>query len=161
MRVLFCNIGWMEYYDGRSEDVIHGHSSYIIENKAGGEVCNFLPVNGEVLGYVRVRDGGQIRIERLGAGPEDEFIDGITVVWTAPNPKGETTIIGWYRHAEVYRNRQHFTNAPPVHAQTNIDFYRLKAMATQATLLPVAARTFPIAKGIKGSMGQNSLWYAD
>ena len=151
----------MEYYDRRSEDVIQGHSSYIIENKAGGEVCTFLPVNGEVFGYVRVRDGGQIRIERLGADPKDEFIDGITVVWTAPIPKGDTAIISWYREATVYRNPQQFTNIPPVHAQKNIIFYRIKALATQATLLPVATRAFPIVNGVKGNMGQNSLWYAD
>ena len=60
----------------RSEDVTRGHSSYIIENKAGGEACNFLSVNGEVFGYVRVPKGGQIRIEGLGADTKDEFIDG-------------------------------------------------------------------------------------
>lgn len=43
MRILFCNIGWMENYRGLLEgDKIKGGGAYVKENNRGFETCNFL-----------------------------------------------------------------------------------------------------------------------
>ena len=54
MRVLFCNVGWMEFYRGLSRgDAIKGGGSFVETEERGGEVCNFEPHGGFVYGYVR------------------------------------------------------------------------------------------------------------
>ncbi|HBQ8068561.1 TPA: HNH endonuclease, partial [Klebsiella pneumoniae] len=90
MTILFCNIGWMNKYDGIDGDSIERGGSY---NKTaiGHEVCNFTNSDGYVYGYVQPT--GQIKIEKLGASRKAEKIDGITVVWLAGPESGGTAVV--------------------------------------------------------------------
>jgi hypothetical protein len=161
MSVLFCNIGWMEKYQGqRSGDKIRGGGSYVKSEGRGHEMCNFSADGGILHGYVQP-SGGTINIERLGAQQNDDLISGITVIWTATRPTGGTAVVGWYKNATVFRHYQTFSKMPPAHKRNEIDGYRISAPADQAVLLEVDQRTCEIPRQVKGGMGQSNVWYAD
>lgn len=161
MPILFCNVGWMERYQGlRADDQISGGGAYVKKEGRGHEVCNFSPDNDTLYGYVQA-PGAQINIERLGANSGDDSIAGTTVVWTATRPDGGTTIVGWYKDATVFRNYQKFKKTPQAQSQNEIDGYRITAHVDNATLLPIDARVFEIPRQVKGGMGKSNIWYAD
>lgn len=60
--ILFCNIGWMENYNGIDGDSIARGGAYN-QHSVGHEVCNFSDNNGTLYGYVQPT--GQIKIEKL------------------------------------------------------------------------------------------------
>lgn len=161
MTLLFCNTGWMEHYEGNTAaDSIKGGGSYVTKNGMGHEVCNFLPHNGTLYGYVQGTGGG-INIARLGADKDADRISGITVVWTAKRPNGHTVVVGWYRDATVFRHFQVHDKAPPKQSANEIDSYLIKARAASATLLPVDARVLRVPRGMKGGMGKSLVWFAE
>ncbi len=164
MGILFCNIGWMERYEGiSSKDTITGGGKFVQKNKRGHEVCNFAPDKDRFLyGYVQT-PGEQINIDRIaGKRVEDASIGGVTVVWTARRPSGGTVIVGWYKDATVFREYQKFknANAPEAQSKNNINGYWIKAPFDKATLIPFDNRIVEIPRG-KGFMGQSNVWYAD
>ena len=115
MKILFCNVGWMESYQGQSAaDKIQGGGSYVHEERMGHEICNFATHRRNVYGYVRPPNAnrqpgaGQIKIERIG-GNQSDFVSNVLVVWTATRPEGGTVVVGWYKNAIVYR---YFQNSP-------------------------------------------------
>ncbi|WP_080755873.1 HNH endonuclease [Aeromonas hydrophila] len=158
MKLLFCNIGWMDRYNGIDDDSIKRGGAY--NNKSiGHEVCNFSPINNKVYGYVR--SSGKINIERLGASKKDSFIKGITVVWTAGPDNGGTVIVGWYKNATVFRLEQEIERPTQLQKHNGISKYRIIAEAENAKLLPLMQRTFLIPRAVKGGIGQSNVWYAD
>jgi hypothetical protein len=158
---LFCNVGWMERYQGQTKaDTIKGGGSWVAEHGTGHEVCNFLPVRGRVYGYVQAQGSG-IDVERLGADEDAEFIDGIDVVWTAKKPGVGTVVVGWYRNVRVQGAFKKFDPVPPVQAENGIQHYLIEARAEDATLLEVDARVLEVPRQQKGGMGQSNVWYAD
>ena len=101
---MLFNIGWMKHYQGQTpSDRIFNGGSYVQENKTGGEVRNFKPVNGRCYGYVRTQNGGPINMKRLGARADADYADDVTVVFTATPPEGGNRVVGWYRNARVWR----------------------------------------------------------
>lgn len=164
MRILFCNIGWMEKYEGQTDsDQIIGGGSYVKENGIGHEVCNFRKVNGRVYGYVRVN--GDINLNRIDENNQGKFLDKVLVVWLATRPEGNTVIVGWYNNAIVFEELQTFEEIPALQAKNGISRYLIETAAKDAVLLPVDARTciIPRAKTNpeQGGLGQSNIWYAD
>ncbi len=165
MNILFCNIGWMEFYQGQSaKDKIQGGGSYVKQEGMGHEVCNYVEHQGFVYGYVqppKVKGPGegQIRIERIGGDLKDS-VENVLVVWTATRPEGGRVVIGWYKNATVYRSYQEFESIPIKHKQNGLKGYWIKAKYKDAELLIVDERTLEIPRG-KGGMGQANIWYAD
>lgn len=161
MSLLFCHTGWMEHFQGNTaSDTIKGGGAYVLEHGMGHEVCNFLPHNGVLYGYVQ--GGGQgINITRMGANKDAHQIDGVTVVWTAKRPNGRTVVVGWYRHATVFRRFQKHVTPPPEQAAHGIDSYLVRGPADRASLLPVDARVLQVPRQVKGGMGQSLVWFAD
>jgi len=159
MKILFCNIGWMQKYNGIKGDYIDRGGSYN-KNEAGHEVCNFSVVRGNVYGYVQPT--GQIKIERLGADIDDESISGVTVIWTASPETGGTTVVGWYKNATVYRECQILPKpTAKLQKDNGLKHYRIIASENDATLLPPDERTLLIPRGVKGGIGKSNVWYAD
>lgn len=158
MSVLFCNVGWMERYDGIDGDSIERGGSYN-KDSIGHEVCNFSSVDGKVYGYVQPT--GQIKIERLGAGKNDDYVSGVTVIWTAGPDSGGTAVVGWYRNATVFREAQKIGRPTALQKSNGLDTYRVVASAADATLLPSDSRSFMIPRAVKGGIGQSNVWYAD
>lgn len=161
MTLLFCNIGWMERYQGVSaDDKIKGGGEYVTLNNTGHEVCNFAPHRGQFYGYVQSVGAG-IDIDRLGAEDDAESVDNISVVWTAKRPGVGTVVVGWYRNATVHDVYQKFDNPPSAQKTNGIDSYLITAKASDATLLPVDARTIRVPRGMVGGMGNSNVWYID
>ncbi|ENV01073.1 MULTISPECIES: HNH endonuclease [Acinetobacter] len=157
MRILFCNIGWMRKYNGMDGDILERGGSYN-DNQIGHEVCNFTNMDGSVFGYVR--SSGKINITKLGANQDDQYIDGVTVVWTASSKSGGTVIVGWYKNATVYKEEVYCEFSSKLHKQNCVKFYRIKADFEDAYLLPIDEREFGIPRGVKGGIGQSNVWYA-
>lgn len=158
MAIVFCNIGWMNHYDGIHGDSIQRGGSYNKE-EVGHEVCNFTSCNEKVYGYVQPT--GRISVERLGATKSSENATGVTVIWTAGPDTGGTAIVGWYTNATVFRNLQQIPNPSQKHQINNISEYRIVALAENAHLIPTLERDFLIPRRVKGGIGQSNVWYAD
>jgi len=158
MSIVFCNIGWMNNYDGIRGDSIQRGGSYN-KDAIGHEVCNFTPSRGKVYGFVQ--SPGQIAVERLGASRKDDRAESVTVVWTASPDTGGTAIVGWYTNATVFRELQVNSHPSRKHSSNNIFEYRVVASAENAHLIPSQERDFIIPRGKKGGIGQSNVWYAD
>lgn len=159
MPLLFCNVGWMNKYNGISGDSIERGGKYN-QHSIGHEVCNFTKNKGFVFGYVQPV-GDSIKIEKLGASKKDEKIEGVTVVWTAGPESGGTVVVGWYEEATVYRDLQSIENPNALQTKNGVTSYRVKARADKATLLPVEQRELIIPRAVKGGIGQSNVWFAD
>ncbi len=171
MKYIFCNTGWMESYRGnRKSDQISGGGSYVAEEGMGHEVCNFHSYRGNMYGYVQPARGqrsasaGTIKLENIvngDASKDDEFVEGVLVIWTATRPEGGTVVVGWYKNATVFREYQYFDPAPALHSKNSLEGYRVRVRSENAKLLPVDERTIQIPRKTKGSIGQSNVWYGD
>ena len=173
MPKLFCHIAWMREYkghhriDGQIDQPERG-GRYVVENGEAFECCNFLPdENGMVYGHVETWKGdedgfdAQIRIENLGANEGAPHIDGTDVIWTATHDTGGKRVVGWYRNARVYRERQTHKQYPTVQHETDgVNSYRITAKQEDVTLIAENNRmTFNPNKVKSGWPGQNSIFY--
>lgn len=159
MKIIFANIGWMTHYQGVTEsDKIRGGGDSANQKKH--EVHNFYDFDGRCLGFVQTPNGRTIALERIDSNvPENEpFLRKVLVVWTATNPKGGRYIIGWYKNATVFRERQ----VMDTEVREGFDFY-FAAKTKNCVLLPPSERTFvvPRANEKPGFFGQSNVWYAD
>jgi len=162
-KVIFCNIAWMKYYLGESEDdkPING-GEYVKKYGEAVEATNFVDYNHYCYGFVRF-NGGQIHIERCDkAYSNQEQINNITVIWVASDGKKKSRIVGWYRNATIYRYEQYKGYS----SLRGLDiYYNIKAKSKDCYLLPEENRTFIVPRasregGGKG-MGQSPIWFAD
>lgn len=162
-KILFANIGWMKRYRGHSNsDKIKGGGSYNPDDKH--EAFNFQDVDGHCYGYVQPTKWCRIKIERIDSSclRVDDYLDDVLVVWTATNPiEGGTFIVGWYRHARVYRTFQNGTKLK----ERNGYGYNIEALSSDCILLIEQERTMRVPRATnalnKGFMGQSNIWYAD
>lgn len=156
-RILFANIGWMISYNGQSsKDKISGGGSYSDIDKH--EAFNFQDLNGKCYGYIQP-SGDRIDLQRIDSNvsQNEDYLDDITVVWFATNPViGGSWIVGWYKHATVFRDCQK-SNAP----QRNGYGYYVMADMGDCTLLSVDERVMQIPRQIKNYPGRSNIWYAD
>ena len=114
MTAILCRIVWMGQYNGPEE--FHPGGMQWDDDENVGEAWNFLPGNDSIVrGFTmltaRNREGeltGTINIDRLGANPNDKYIEGITVIFYTPHPNDgnviENVIVGWYENTKVYRH---------------------------------------------------------
>lgn len=110
--VLF-RVEWMKNYQGL--EVIHKPTFGNV--RAGSEPhesFNFrVEDDGLCYGYARISKGNNINIERLGDVDQDkecnEYVDNVTVIWTARRPEGGMVVVGWYKHARIFRSEQTYS----------------------------------------------------
>ena len=81
MTLLFCNVSWMKHYAGRtSKDPPPCGGGFPFAEGYCREECNFVPCeDGFVYGHFEMIKGDQdrrVRIECLGAGLSDDYVDG-------------------------------------------------------------------------------------
>ena len=152
--IIFLRTAWMANYKGLTEsDKPDGAGSFVKEHQDGGEVCNFLPINNNYYGFARIRKGNNLRIQRLGASSEDNFIDKVTVVFFATDPLlGGQFIVGWFDQARLFRNVQDL----PSSKRKGHPYYLCSTLIKNGTLLPVNQRTFEIPDD---GPGQTNAWY--
>lgn len=166
--MIFFNIGWMINYRGQTEaDRLQGDFKYIQKHGTGYEQCNFLPTEGWLYGYAPVKwneatdEPTSINIDRIGANPVDDYLEGTDVVFFSRNPEdGHAYIIGWYRDATLYR-RAH--ELPGRKIAEERFFYFAKTNADNGFCVPQSKRAFivPKAHQTKGGYGQSPVWYGD
>lgn len=166
-KVIFFNIGWMNYYQGITDkDSLEKGGKFPNKNGYGYEIFNFLPFNGRMYGYVQ--PGGKddyfsrsINIDNLGA-PKQNSVDNILSVWLASHPeKGGTWVIGWYENSTVYRTYQQAPiNSNRSFGDSRFQFgYWVTAKEEDCVCLPVDERTLQAPRG-KNGIGQSNVWYA-
>ena len=146
-------------------------SAYLTEKPAGypdGEYClGFVETkstNGKTINQLNIK-----KIEGCAALKKEQEVDDVLVVYCAKYPDSfanETYVVGWYKHATVYRN----------YAQINFEnedgtvyeqFYNAIARKEDCTLLPRSLRrksnTWRVPRkqrGISYGFGQANVWYA-
>jgi HNH endonuclease len=155
---IFFNIAWMNYYRGISDtDAPLDGGSWAEKH----EVCNFLDVDGRCYGFVQPPNGENISIGRIGASENADFIDGVTVVWSARARSGKTVVVGLYRNARLHRSRQKLPNSAQ-HQQIGfkLDDYFAECRADDAFLISHKRRDHFIPRGTD-AMGQSLVWYGD
>ena len=190
MRILFCNITWMNYYQGifPGKDEPKNGGSYVDEYSDAHEAFNFQSVHllkestgyeeGDYcLGFVETKatnrkERNQLHIEKIeGCNllKNDPKAEDVLVVYCAKYPdtlSDETYVVGWYKHATVYRNYEiiSFENDDGyVYEQA----YNAIAKKEDCTLLPRSRRRnsklwkVPRKKsGAAYGFGQSNVWFA-
>lgn len=162
-KVVFCEVAWMKYYNGiTDDDKPKNGGKFVTENGEGMEMFNFSPYNHKCYGYV-MHYGNELHIERYDKILKsfDEVRD-MTVVWVASDGGG-CKIVGWYEHATMYRFWQElYDNAYFGDYDKNYNFL---ANEKDCYLIDATQRTFAIPRapiaGKGRGMGQSQVWYAD
>ncbi len=156
-KIIFANIGWMISYNGQNlSDQIFGGGSYSDADKH--EAFNFQDLNRKCYGYVQAKYD-TINLSRIDSTVEDnsQKIEDVLVIWFAPNKiLGGSWIVGWYRHATVYRNYKSSRSE----ARNKYGYYFV-AKQEDCILLPVDERTMQIPRQRKYYPGRSNIWYAD
>jgi hypothetical protein len=178
MRILFCKISSMKYYKGACDlDVPMYGGKFVEENGYGHEEFNFLPIEmegiaePECVGFVEPKSNRGIRntlhiekIEGCAAMKKEPLVDDVLVIWCAKRDRGDVTVVGWYKHATVWRDVQDWTIMFD-NGMEEERGYNVRAKASDCTLLPSGERnraiwSIPSAKytGAYG-FGQSMVWY--
>ena len=192
MRILFCNIAWMSYYKGNidGKDEPHGGGSYVQKNKQAHEDYNFeavelqfednsMPDGEYCLGFVETKstngvDNNQMAIEKISgceACRNESQVEEVLVVYCARYPfsdKRETIVVGWYKHATVYRyyELQEFSGDK---GEIYVQSYNAIAKKEDCVLLPTGVRrrgnTWKVTrmndKLATFGFGQSNVWFAN
>lgn len=159
-KIIFCNIAYMKYYRGvTDEDKPSNGGRWVEENGTAYECYNFMPFNHFCYGYFQ-HVGKKVDIGRVeNVSKNIDFLKDITVIWVA-NRK----IAGLYDNSIMYRNRTSFTDNSfdPKHTEW---YHWFKAREENVYLVPHTERNFVVPSatrlGVGKGMGQSSIWYAD
>ncbi len=144
MPLVLFNIGWMRRYRGLTDhDRMFNGGKWVEKNKKGAEVENFLSKGGFYFGYPGIRNEHRINLRRLGAERGADYVDDVTVIFTATRPEGGRVVVGWYKHARVWRDVQ----------GNECNLYFARARANACTLLNVDDRVFHIPSARKDRWG--------
>ena len=189
MKILFCNIAWMNFYKGNinGNDEPQGGGSYVAENKDAHEKYNFesiplselsgYPKGNYCLGFVETKTTNgktrnQLNIEKIDGCElckNESQVEDVLVIYCAKYPdscKNETYVVGWYKHAIVYRYYETM-QFPSVNGEDYYQSYNAIAETSNCTLLPRGKRRneniwrVPRKKGgISYGFGQANVWFA-
>lgn len=156
--IIYCKIGWAKSYCGDADDKPQGAGSYNKDPKnTGFETYNFKEHGGKYYGYVRVRKGASIRIDKhFDCARNADYADNVLVMWVSRNPKtGKTVVAGWCKNARVYRNYQAVpSSAMAERGNKDINKYNIEARKECCRLLDESERNVEIE-----GMGQTNYWY--
>lgn len=162
MRVLFCNIAWMKYYNGITEDDVPVNGgSWIDKNEEGAECFNFtLYDDYRYHGFVATKsnrgNANQLHIEKLeGVKEGDDEAENILAIWAARDPaKGKSYIVGWYKDATVTRYYYEDEDKFPKNIYANASDCVLLPMNKRHRIVPRAGK-----EGYSYGMGQANIWF--
>lgn len=166
-RVIVFNIAWMKNYQGITSDdkPVHG-GAYIDEHEYGSEIYNFLPYREKMYGFVEAGWKPKpccINIARLGASKQAKLVSNVLVVWVARHcNKRETVVVGWYKSATVYRQRQKAPRGSSRKLPDGGDAeYFVEADKHNCARIPADKRDLIVPRRKKGGLGQKNIWYLD
>lgn len=164
MKIVFCNIAYLKFYDGRvaGELVPSSGGRWVQQNEDAHEKWNFLNFDGFCYGYVQTGHE-QLHLERMEKVlSNSEVEEDVTVIWCANHPQRGTVICGVYEKAQAYR----FVTPIRKTVITGLDRWcYFKTAAENAYLFPEEKRTFTIGRasvdGKGKGFGQANVWWAD
>lgn len=170
-KIVFLNIGWMKFYQGLpgdDTDRIQFGGSFVDKHGFGFEIFNFHPFAGKVYGYVQPphREGkeGRIAIKQLGASLGDNTVSDVLAVFVAKSPKSKVRrVVGWYKNATVFRDRQPPpNNSGHNHGGNDVGYYLMTEIENQCLLSESEreATDIVVPAGKTGGMGRSNVWYA-
>ena len=190
MRILFCNIAWMDYYQGilPGKDEPKNGGAYVLENNDAHEKYNFqsvhlteeatgYPDGDYCLGFVETkstngRDVNQLNLEKIdgcASLKKATEVDDVLVIYCAKYPNAltnETYVVGWFKHATVYRKYQQ-VNFEDEDGSVYNQYYNAIARKEDCVLLPKDARRENNVwrvprkqRGISYGFGQANVWFA-
>ena len=163
MYIIFCNIAYLRYYDGRVAGEIKPKSGgrWVQENEDAHEKWNFLNMDGRCFGFVK-SIGEEFHIEKFDKKYRHfDETNNVLVIWCATHHERGTVIVGWYENATANRFLRE-TRCTPV---SGIDrYYWFECKAEDAYLLPEDKRTFTVGRAAKDGagkgFGQSNVWFA-
>lgn len=186
-RIVFCNIAWMERYQGLRGDIVpQSGGAYVAKYHEAGEAINFLPFTvseadgapekvcylGSYETKTRGETNNQTRIERIRGCTlrrTQNHAEHVTVVWCAKNPKDTlgTRVVGWYEGATVWRYYQ-ILPIDEEDGSTWERWFNVQAPVDKGVLLPVEERNEPrwriprhkTGASVPFGFGQANIWYA-
>lgn len=174
MPLMFCNVSWMREYKGHHRldgkiDAPQRGGSYVNEHGIAHECCNFLAdKDGIVYGHVEtIRGEKDTKIDiskNLDAPKNAELVEGIDVVWIATHENGGRRVIGWYKNATIYRERQYYKKFPTKqHKRDSIESYRIVAEQKNVYLIPENERSLRLnpQNEKKGWPGEHFIFYPE
>lgn len=146
-KTMFCYVVWMRDYCGADGDAPRNWGEWGDKQNPSvpndtPETFNFKEYDGYYYGHFRLvnRTTKNLGIAKLGAGNADDKISGVTVIWTSARGEDEsgvvddyytdTRVIGWYKNATVYREKQTHRNSP----------YWVRVAVKDGCLLPMEKR---------------------
>lgn len=173
MKILFCKISSMKYYRGVKEydDQAYNGGDFVDKNGYGHEEYNFKPVDidGEdyLFGFVETKSTrgkrNDLRIENI-IGCEnlvnEESVDDVLVIWCATRNSNQTSIVGWYKDATVYRRYQNLESN-----DGQVKEFNIRAKKENCVLIPHTDRNryiwdAPTPRTHTYGFGQALIWYA-
>jgi len=186
LRILFCNIAWMNYYKGNLDgnDKPQNGGSYVLESGDANEKFNFFPIalsrestiypDGEYcLGFVETKSTNgttqnQLNLEKINGCEglkKAAEVEDVLVIYCAKFPDSftyETYVVGWYKHATVYRYYSYMK-----FGDGETQAYNAIAKKSDCVLLPRGVRRRSNVwhvprkkKGISYGFGQSNVWFA-
>ncbi|QLY40650.1 HNH endonuclease [Hujiaoplasma nucleasis] len=176
IKILYCNVAPMDKYQGLEEESLLKGGKYIQENGVGFELYNFKEIDGKYYGFVQPPIGSrkikkdeietnkfklaQMNISRIEASRSSEYIDDVLVVWVATHSHEGRKIVGWYKHARLYKKQQVLEDYRRKfhYPDGRIDYanYYMVCDIENAVLLPLDRRDFHMPKK---TIGQANIWY--
>ena len=175
MRILFCKVAAMKYYKGVCDkDQPFNGGSFVKKTGTCMEDRNFWPVETDdgiyCFGFVETKTtsknrafANDLHIEKIAgceAMKDEESVDDVIIVWCATTDQNETSVMGWYKHAVVYRQYQGLD----IKGDKDEHYYNVLAHEKDCVLLPRETRhkhiwNVPVAKKQGFGFGQSMLWY--
>lgn len=147
IRILFCNISYLPYYNTRLDRVAPKNGgAYVAKMHDAYEKHNFEEcADGQYRGFVETKyrigyeEGiatntyNSLHIERIDPFAKGKtYLDDVLVVFCAKPENSQTVIVGWYKNATVFRRRPFY----------NGRFFNIQADRKDGFLLPEDQRTF-------------------
>ncbi|MBR0452277.1 MAG: hypothetical protein IJI78_09825 [Oscillospiraceae bacterium] len=105
IKIIICNVGWMNSYNGSTYERPRGGGSYNKTN-IGHELNNFTNYYGTYYGYARAPKESIDIVRNLQASRISTYVDGVTVIWHARH-----YMVGYYKNARAYRKLQHLSGS--------------------------------------------------
>ena len=164
MYIIFCNIAYLRYYDGRIAGEINPTTGgrWVQENEDAHEKWNFLNMDGKCYGFVKAIEE-EFHIEKFDEKYRHfDETNNVFVIWCAAHPQRGTVIVGWYENAIANRFLKEMRCTPASGIER---YYWFECSAEDAYLLPEDERTFTMGRaakdGIGKGFGQSNIWFGE
>ncbi|NVK20862.1 MAG: DUF3883 domain-containing protein [Methylocystaceae bacterium] len=170
-KVIIFKTEWMAYFDGPEDDVEFKRFKYPSKGNPAHEIYNFkVERDGWCYGYFPFAFHSDDTPKKLnfpdiyGKSAQDDkgntFYSPLTVVWVATNSNDVLEVVGWYKNATVFVERQKYSNFNVSrHFPDEYEVFMARAKASDCRLLGPSAR-FAVSE-ISNNLGNTKHYYIE